>query len=453
MQAKLPEFVESLFEKFSKGSFEIYLVGGAVRDLLMERPIKDWDFTTNATPQEILSLFPKAFYNNKFGTVGIPEEAESESKKIYEVTTFRREIGYSDKRHPDKVVWGETLQEDLGRRDFTINAIALAIPPPTSHPITPIIIDPFLGQEDIKAKLIRAVGDPNKRFFEDALRMMRAVRIATEIGFAIEPKTFEAIKNNTSLINKIAKERIKDELLRILASNYPEEGIKLFFSSGLMEEILPELIRGYGMAQAKHHIYDVWTHSLLSLKNCPSRDPIVRLATLVHDIGKPVVAKGEGEARTFYNHEVVGASIAANFADRIRLSKDQKEKLVTLVRWHQFSVDERQTDSAIRRFIKNVGKENLDDILAVRTGDRLGGGARETSWRLEKYKKRIEEVQKQPFSLTDIKVNGKDVMEVLNTTPGPIIGKILNQLFEEVVEGKIKNRRNILLKRIQEFRQ
>lgn len=455
MQAKLPEFVLQILEKFQGNGFEIYIVGGAVRDLLMKREIKDWDLTTNATPQEILTLFPDAFYNNKFGTVCIPDE--SKTTEIYEVTTFRREIGYSDKRHPDKVVWGETLQEDLGRRDFTINAIALGVRPEGKKAREQEgnkfeIIDPFHGQKDLEAKLIRAVGDPYKRFSEDALRMMRAVRIATQIGFTIEEKTFEAVKINAGLIDQIAGERVRDELFKILETDSPADGINLLLSTELLGKIMPELSKGYGLAQAKHHIYDVYTHSEMSLKFCPSKDPLVRLATLLHDVGKPIVVKGEGEARTFYNHEVAGASIAANFANRIRLSKDQKEKLVTLVRWHQFSVDERQTDSAIRRFIKNVGKENLDDILAVRTGDRLGGGARETSWRLEKYKKRIEEVQKQPFLVADIKVNGKDVMEILNTTPGPMVGRILNQLFEEVVEGKIKNQRTSLLKRIEEIK-
>ncbi|MDO8551244.1 MAG: CCA tRNA nucleotidyltransferase [bacterium] len=458
MKLKVPESIQKLIEKFQNAGFEIYIVGGGVRDLLVERPVKDWDFTTNATPEDILSLFPDAFYDNKFGTVGIPLD-----NQIHEVTTFRREIGYSDKRHPDKVVWGETLEEDLSRRDFTINAIALRYAqgkPYTADqgkPSTLVgvdsfeLIDPFGGQKDLKEKIIRAVGDPEKRFREDALRMIRAIRIATELGFVIESKTFQAIKDNASLINQIAKERIRDELLRILQTDYPADGIAFLLSTGLLEEVIPELVRAYGVAQAKHHIYDVWTHSLLSLKNCPSKDPIVRMATLLHDIGKPVVVKGIGEARTFYNHEVIGASIAANLADRLRLSNKQKEKLVTLIRWHQFTVDERQTDSAIRRFIKNVGKENLQDMLDLRVGDRLGGGARETSWRLEKFKKRLEEVQKQPFSVTDLKVNGSDVMEVLNIPGGPKVGQILNQLFLEIVEDQKKNEREYLLKRIKEI--
>ena len=442
MNLELPEFVLKILEKFEKAKFEIYIVGGSVRDLLLDREIIDWDFTTNATPNQILEIFPKGFYDNKFGTVGISHPSSPEP---YEITTFRKEIGYTDRRHPDKVIWGKSLKEDLARRDFTINAMALQGKTPSE------LIDPFNGQKDLKAKIIRAVGDPNKRFSEDALRMMRAIRLATELGFTIEQKTFQAIQDNATLINQIAKERVKDELFKILKSDFPADGFTLLLSSGLLEQIMPELLKGYGMTQAKHHIYDVWTHSLLSLKNCPSKDPLIRLATLLHDVGKPVVAKGEGEKRTFYNHEVVGASIAGNTADRLRFSKKEKEKLVTLIRWHQFTCDERQTDSAIRRFIRNVGKENLSDMIDLRVGDRLGGGARETSWRLEKFKKRLVEVQKQPFSVTDLKVDGNDVMKILKIGSGPTVGKILETLFTEVVEDKTKNKREFLLKRIGEL--
>ncbi|MFZ5365947.1 MAG: CCA tRNA nucleotidyltransferase [Patescibacteria group bacterium] len=443
MKLELPEFVCQILEKFKACGFEIYIVGGSVRDILLGREVIDWDFTTNAPPVQILEIFPDGFYDNKFGTVGISHPS---SPYPYEITTFRKEVGYSDRRHPDKVIWGDTLEEDLGRRDFTINAMALRYAQGK-----PSLIDYFDGQKDLKARLIRAVGNPNKRFSEDALRLMRAIRLATEISFTIEPKTFQAIKENATLINQIAKERVRDELFKILKSDFPADGFTLLLSSGLLEQIMPELLKGYGVEQAKHHIYDVWTHSLLSLKNCPSPDPLVRLATLLHDIGKPVVAKGSGEKRTFYNHEVVSASIARNIGARLRLSKKQIGKLVILVRWHQFTCDERQTDSAIRRFIRNVGKENLQDMLDLRVGDRLGGGARETSWRLEEFKKRLLEVQKQPFSVTDLKVNGNDVMEILKIGPGPRVGKILEALFAEVVEDMKRNERKCLLKRIREI--
>jgi len=451
MKIKLPEFVSQILTKFQKAGFEIYLVGGAVRDILMKRKVNDWDFTTNAQPQQILEIFPDGFCDNKFGTVGIADE----NKKIYEITTFRKEIGYSDRRHPDKIIWGETLEEDLARRDFTINALALKIPLPTSHPSPITIIDHFNGQTDLKAKLIRAVGDPNKRFSEDALRLIRAIRIGTELGFSIEEKTFQAIKNNAGLINQIAKERIKDELFKILASDFPADGFIILRNSGLLKEILPELERAFEIPQqspGRHHLWDVGTHSIRSLQFCPSTDPLVRLAVLIHDLGKVATFKKHPDGTiTFYNHELVSTSIARNLSDKLRLTKKEKMRLVILVRWHQFTVDERQTDTAIRRFIRHVGKENLKDMLDLRVGDRLGGGAKETSWRLEKFKKRLIEVQKQPFSVTDLKITGNDVMKTLGIKPGPLVGKILNQLFKEVVEDKKRNDKKYLLGRIKEI--
>jgi len=452
---KIPAPVFNIFEKFTNSGYEIYLVGGGVRDLLLGRSLHDCDFTTNAHPETIQQLLPDSFYDNIFGTVGFIV-----GKEKYEVTTYRTEQGYTDKRHPDKVSWGTSLEEDLKRRELTINSMAIG--PLGQHTANSLqqsaisnqleLIDNFNGQEDLKNKIIRAVGNADERFSEDALRMMRAVRFASQLGFTIEPATFSAIQNNAQLLNQISKERIKDELFKILRSDYPAEGITLLLTSGLLQFIIPELIKGYGMSQARHHIYDVWTHSLMSLKNCPSKDPLVRLATLLHDIGKPIVAKGEGEDRTFYNHEVVGDKIVRNIAERLKFSKKEEERLITLVRWHQFTVDDRQTDSAIRRFIRNVGKENLEDMLALRVGDRLGGGAKETSWRLEKFKKRLEEVQIQPFSVTDLKINGKDVMEIIGIPSGPKVGQILNQLFEEVVEKKIENEREVLLERLKKLK-
>ncbi len=447
---KLPEFVLEIIKKFEKAGYEIYLVGGAVRDLLMNIPVDDWDFTTNATPEEILKVFPDGFYDNIFGTVGI---SHSSSPNPYEITTFRTEHGYSDHRRPTKVQWGKTLEDDLKRRDFTINALALKC---QMSNVKCQIIDPFDGQKDLDKKLIRAVGDANERFDEDALRMMRAVRIAAELGFIIEEKTFEAIKKNAALINQIAKERVKEELFKILASPNPYDGMLIFKNSGLMAEILPEMEKCFGVEQkspGRHHIYDVGTHSLMALKFCKSADPVVCFATMIHDIGKPQTYKKlPNGVITFYNHEVVSTRIAENIAERLRLSKKEKDKLVTLVRWHQFTVNENQTDSAIRRFIRNVGPQNLEDMLTLRVADRLGGGARETSWRLEEFKKRLIEVQKQPFTVQDLKIDGNDVMKVLRLRSGPKVGEILNQLFEMVVNKEIENKREILLKKLKELR-
>jgi len=445
MSLRIPQEVENLAKKFAGAGFELYVVGGAVRDYLMGKLIYDWDFATNGTPEQILEVLGEdAFYDNKFGTVGFPYK---EGERPFEVTTFRTETTYSDSRHPDEVKWGTTLEEDLLRRDFTINAMALQVGKEE-------IIDLYDGQKDIKKKLIRAVGDPIERFSEDALRMMRAVRIAAELGFTIENGTFEAIKMHVSSIQRIARERVRDELLKIMGSSYPHEGVLMLHSTGLMEEILPELSKTFGVEQkspGRHHIYDVGTHSLMSLKNCKSVDPIVRFATLIHDIGKPVTFKKSNKGLiTFYNHEVVGARIAKNIANRLRFSKKDTEKLWKLVRWHQFTVDEHQTDKAVRRFIKKVGTENIEDMLALRVGDRLGGGATETSWRLEEFKKRLIEVQKQPFSVHDLKIKGDDIMKELNIKPSPKVGEILNKLFEDVVEKRVENGKEALLARLKD---
>ncbi|HLD91953.1 MAG TPA: HD domain-containing protein [Patescibacteria group bacterium] len=442
MDFKLPAEVKDILSKFKKNNFEIYIVGGAVRDILMGKIVYDWDFTTNATPDEILKIYPDGFYDNLFGTVGISVEGFD---RPFEVTTFRTETTYSDNRRPDKVSWGKTLEEDLKRRDFTINAMAFD---------GEKIIDLYKGQDDLKDKLIRAVGDSNERFGEDALRMMRAVRIGGELNFKIEEKTFDAIKTNSTLINKIAKERIKDELFKILKSVNSYNGIVLLRESSLMQEILPELTKCFGIEQKspqRHHIYDVGDHLLMSLKNCKSEDPVTRFATLIHDIGKPQTYKKlDSGVITFYNHEMVSTKIAVNIADRLRFSAKEKDKFVKLVRFHQFTVDEHQTDSSIRRFLKNIDLENVEDMLALRVADRLGGGARETSWRLEEFKKRLVEVQKQPFSIKDLKINGKDVMKIQKIKSGPKVGEILEKIFDDVVKKKLQNEREVLLQKISE---
>jgi len=436
MKPKLSAPAIKILTKLSQNGFQAYVVGGAVRDLLTQTPTTDWDFTTDATPEQIQKLFPDSFYDNNFGTVGVKSE-----EKVLEITTFRSESGYSDRRRPDKVSWGKNLKEDLTRRDFTINAMAIDLQLK--------LTDPFYGQEDLKAKLIRAVGEADKRFQEDALRMMRAIRFASQLGFSIEPKTLAAITKNSSLIKQIACERIRDELLKILASPFPKDGIQLLFSTGLLNFILPELLMTRGVEQAGHHTKDVWNHSLDSLAACPSPDPIVRLATLLHDMAKPQVkASRTGKDITFYNHEVVGARMTKTISRRLRLSKKDSDLLWLLVRWHMFSYDPKMTDAAVRRFIKRIGRENINKMMFLRVGDRVGGGTQATSWRLRELRERIEKVLLKPFSISDLKVDGNDVMAVLNLKPGPKIGSILKKLFAEVLDNAAKNDREYLLKRI-----
>ncbi len=465
MEIILPDEIYKLLSKFSQANFKTYLVGGVVRDILLKRTHKDWDLTTEATPEQILELFPDGFNNNQFGTVGIPLKGEYESRdkslasnyspEILEITTMRKESNYKDSRHPEEVSWTKDINEDLARRDFTVNAMALSVIVSEAKQSLKII-DPFNGQDDLKAKIIKAVGDPSIRFKEDALRLMRAIRFASQLNFKIEEKTFKSIAENSSLIQNISWERIHDELFKILESDNAYQGAVLLKETGLLNYILPEVTDCFGIVQEgpKHdRIYDIGEHLFLSLKFCPSKDPLVRLAALVHDIGKKQTFRTDSSGNvTFYGHETVGANLSKKISERLRLSKKDSDRLYRLIRWHMFSVSEIQTDSAVRRFIKNVGLENIEDMMALRVSDRLGGGTpTETSWRTEEFKKRIKEVLKKPFAVSDLKISGSDVMEILQIKPGPKVGEILNKLFQEVLEDSTKNSREYLLEEIKKI--
>ena len=440
--------IEQITKKLTNSGFKIAIVGGAVRQILGDQQVTDWDLTTNAKPEEIQKLFEKSFYNNRFGTVGVPIP----DGLIVQITTYRTEEKYTDKRHPDVIVWGKSLEEDLKRRDFTINAMALRYA--QDKPLE--LVDLFSGQEDLENKIIKTVGNPHRRFSEDALRLLRAVRFAAVLGFSIEEKTQTAIKKNASLLSTISGERIRDEFFKIIESDNAVNGFLMLKDLGLLKIILPELEVCFAVEQKspkRHHIYDVGTHCILSLKNCPSKDTTVRFATLLHDIGKAKVAKVTEEGvRTFYNHEVVGGYLAKKVTDRLHLEKKQKDKLYKLVRYHQFSVNEKQTDKALRRFIRNIGVENIEDMMDLRIGDRLGGGLQQPeSWRLKLFRQRLKEVLKKPFKVADLKIDGNDVMKTLGIKPGPEVGRILNELFEEVADDKTKNTKDYLLKKLTEF--
>lgn len=461
MKEYIPPVVLDVYRAFQKAGYHVYFVGGCVRNLLMGKEPKDWDFATNAIPEEILKLFPNGFYDNAFGTVGIPTAIDNQ-EKVIEVTTFRTEHGFSDKRRPDRVEWGKTIEEDLGRRDLTINAIALRFaqgkPFDAQGKKSDIeIIDPYEGQKDIQKKIIRAVGDPTQRFQEDALRLMRAIRLAATYSFIIEDSTWQALITHAGLIKNISSERVMTELLRILESDYPYEGVMLLKNARLLEHILPELLEGAGVSQVRpgrHHTSDVFTHNLLSLKFCPAEDPIVRLATLLHDIAKPRVAATDTKGLViFHNHEIVGAKMAREICDRLKFSKKDRDKIVNLIRWHMFTVDEKITDAAVRRFIRRIGVENVQDMMDLRIGDRLGGGTQTAeSWRLKLFRKRIEDQLKPaPFSINDLAIDGNDIMKELNIKPGPKVGEILQRLFEEVDEDLSKNTQEYLITRLKQF--
>jgi len=459
MLSKIPNPVREILEKLQENNFEAYVVGGCVRDLLMDREPKDWDVTTNAKPEEIMEVFPDSFYENKFFTVGI--KTGDENIPIVEATTFRIEQKYSDKRHPDEVKFAETLAEDLGRRDFTINALAIGA---KSQPCLPAgrkskvksdfeIIDLFQGQKDLKNKTIRAVGNPDERFDEDALRMMRAIRFASELNFSIENKTLEAIKGNAKSLGYVAEERIKDELRKIILSDNPSEGIELLHKTGLLNYIIPELEKGYGVKQNRHHIYTIYKHNLLSLKFCPSAKLEVRLAALLHDIAKPQTKRGEGENATFYNHDHVGKKVAEKILKRLRFSNDVVDKTILLIDNHMFYYNPDEVgESSVRRLIKKVGLDNIKDLIDLRISDRLGSGVPKAKpYKLRHLEYIIDKVSSDAVSVKMLKINGNDLMKVLKIKPGPKIGAILDVLLSEVIEDAEKNNKKYLSQRALEL--
>ncbi|MCK5459496.1 HD domain-containing protein [Candidatus Parcubacteria bacterium] len=500
----IPKYIEITIKKLEKTGFEAYIVGGCVRDLLLCKKPKDWDITTNAKPEEILKIFPNSVYENIFGTVGVKIKEKDTTIAVVEVTTYRTETKYSDKRHPDSVKFTNELKKDLSRRDFTINAMAIKlnkgiiemfraehcknrktkcsarnigkiakqnVPRGTleksqnkmfraEHLLLSIekqelntIIDYFNGQKDLKNGIIKAVGDANKRFNEDALRMMRAIRFAVVLGFKIEKNTFQAIQKNSKLIKKIANERIKDEFIKILQSDQADFGVILLRRAGLLRYILPELESGVGVSQNKHHIYTVFQHLIRALKHCPSADYRVRLSALLHDIAKPQTKRGGGINATFYNHDIIGAKISAKIMKRLAFSKDDIKKVAHLIKNHMFyyNVDE-VSDAGVRRLVRKVGLENIKDLMDLRIADRLGSGCPKAKpYKLRHLEYLIDKVEKDPISVKMLKINGDDLIKTLKITPGPKIGAILDCLLSETIENPQKNTVVELKKRAKEL--
>lgn len=530
MTLKLPTDVLTILNALQKSGYQAYIVGGAVRDVLMhpDNQPTDWDFTTDATPEQIMEVFPESFYENEFGTVAITREHVAEqfglniedrgsriedqvgskviemetatkihesliqdssgqipdssdktpeprtqnleptkdyrlkTKDLLEITTFRSDGQYTDFRRPDSVTWGKSLDEDLQRRDFTINAMGIQVQGSGFKVQDDTkdyrleskdyqLIDPHGGQADLKNAVIKTVGDPNTRFQEDALRMLRAIRFSVQLNFAIDDSTWEAIVQHAPLLQHVSGERIRDEFLKMLGSDFPKEAIELLDETGLLEFVLPELLEAKGVEQGGHHNTDVWTHSIDALANCGSKDPIVRLATLLHDIAKPRTFNMINGKITFYNHEIVGSRMAKKIAERLRLSRKDIQRVFILVRHHMFYYQPHNTDASIRRFMRKVGLENINDIIDLRIGDRLGSGARETSWRFEEMKERMKEQLHQPFAIKDLAIDGNMLIEELGMKPGPEIGKVLNSLFEEVVENPELNEKQVLMEKAREL--
>ncbi|MES3031402.1 MAG: HD domain-containing protein [Patescibacteria group bacterium] len=438
----IPKEISSVVETLEKAGFEAYLVGGCTRDFLLGKTPKDWDITTNATPEEIIPLFPKTFYENNYGTVGVVNETtENISLKIVEVTPYRLESSYSDHRHPDEVKFSKSIEDDLKRRDFTINAVAVSL----SKGAIKDVVDPFGGLKDIKDKNLRAVGNASDRFKEDALRMMRAIRLATELGFTINIDTEKAIEMHASLIQKISMERIRDEFIRIIMSDSPKSGIELMERYGLLKFIVPELIVGKGIEQNQAHAFDVWEHLLRTVQHSADKKwPLdIRLSALFHDIAKPETRRVSKETKqfTFYGHEVSGSRVTKKILERLKFPVKLIDKVTKLVRWHMFFSDTTEISlSAVRRMIVNVGQENIWDLMNLRVCDRIGTGRpKENPYRLRKYQAMVEEALRDPVSVAMLKIDGNRIIEVTREMPGPKIGFILNALLEEVLDNPSLN--------------
>lgn len=444
-EANIPKEVIMVLAVLQGASFEAFLVGGCVRDMVMGVKPKDFDITTNATPEEIISLFPKTFYENTYGTVGVVTCGEDnlpvcsdETVKIVEVTPYRLESTYSDNRHPDNVEWSKNIVDDLQRRDFTCNAIAY-------NPVTGEIVDPFGGMDDINARIIRAVGSPDQRFNEDALRLMRAIRFMSQLDFDIHSVTRESIELNSHLLQNISRERVRDEFVKLIATDFPMRGIILMNQVDILKYIVPELEKGIGVMQNQAHSFDVWEHNLRTLQHAADKKwPLhVRLSALFHDIAKPETRRFSREKGdyTFYGHDVVGGRVTREIMNRLKFPKDITEQVSLFVRWHMFFSDTEQiTISAVRRLITNVGKENIWDLVNLRICDRIGTGRpKEEPYRLRMYESMIEEALQDPISLKMLKTDGKRIMDVTQETPGPKIGYVLHALFNEVLDDPAKN--------------
>lgn len=454
----IPQGIIWTLKQLQDAGFESYVVGGCVRDIFLGRNPHDWDLTTNAIPEEIIDVFEKTdrrvVYENNFGTVGIIDKQLDKNNPSYEIeiTPYRTEGTYSDNRRPDEVSFSSHINEDLMRRDFTINAMAY-------DPINDVLIDNYNGKADLRNSVIRTVGDANERFSEDALRIMRAIRFSSQLGFICETETLNGIRMHSDSLQNISIERIRDEFIKIVDAKYAMDGIISLHKLGMLKFIVPELEEGIGCEQGGIHSFDVWTHNLKSLQHGTNKNyPFyVKLSALFHDIGKPATrrkANGIGTKEwTFYGHEVVGARMTKVIMKRLKFSNDMIEKVVKLVRYHMFFSDpDAITLSAVRRMVKNVGPELIWDLMNVRTCDRIGTGRpKEKPYRLRKYHAMIEEVMRDPISVSMLKINGDIMIGEMQLQPGRKMGWVLHALLEEVLDDPSLNTREYLEKRTLEL--
>ena len=447
----IPSTVLSIANTLTNQGYNAYLVGGAVRDMLMGIKPNEYDITTNARPKDVQRIFKHTIpIGIKHGTILVIV-----NDMPVEITTFRSDGDYTDGRHPDNVIYADTIEEDLPRRDLTINAMAYDMSSNT-------LIDMFDGIEDIKNKKIRAVGNPYERFKEDGLRLMRAIRFATKLDFEIEASTLKAIFETKDMLKLIAYERIREEFNKILLSENVYNGFELMREAGILDIILPELMLGYGVDQNKFHKYDVYYHILNTVKNVEKLENddmtlIVKLAGLFHDIAKPIVQKNidKQEAAVYYNHEVVGSSVAKKVMRRFKYANSQIDMVSLLVRQHMFYYQDEWTDGAVRRFMCSIGLENIKPLLKLREADRIGSGKRKDkeSAAIPKLLKRIDKIIEAENAITvkALNINGDDLIKEFAIKPSPLIGRILHHLLDIILEEPHLNEYDILLEKSKEY--
>jgi tRNA nucleotidyltransferase (CCA-adding enzyme) len=436
----IPDSVQGLLERLWAHGHAAYVVGGSVRDALLGRPAADWDLASDARPDRILALFPGAIYENQFGTVAIRQ-----GSTIHQVTTFRSDHDYADFRRPHRVEFGDDIRLDLARRDFTVNAMAWGADAPSAPgPIVATgLVDPFGGAADARGRILRAVGDPATRFREDALRIVRAIRLATTLDFEIEPGTLRALGANADLVAHLSGERIAVELEKLLAAPTPSVGLRLLADTGVLAVISPELAAQRGVAQNKIEGEDLLDHTLRSVDAAPASRPVVRLAALLHDIGKPATI----EDGPFRGHETVGAEQASALLERLRMPRAVSERVVDLVRNHMFTYEPGWGDAGVRRFIQRVGRDTLEDLFALRAADNVGSGIDADSHGLDELRSRVREqlAAEVALDLRQLAVDGDDLMAELGLPAGPTLGRILDALLERVVSDPAANDRATLL--------
>lgn len=471
----IPEYIIQIGEELQKNNFECYLVGGSIRDILMGRKPDDFDLATNAYPEDLIKIFKKSIPTGaKFGTITVIVEDKSGENFEVQVTTYRSEEDYVGGRWPSKVEFAKTINDDLSRRDFTINSIALNVEKLdeiSGEDIEDILIDPFNGLNDLKENVIRAVRDPFERLSEDGLRAVRACRLASQLGFRIEDSTMKAIKQTNHVTAQVSIERFRDELIKMLIkSPKPSIGLDLLRESGILKIFIPELLEGIEIVQPEFHSDDVFTHSI---KTVDKAEDDIKLAALFHDIGKPRTRSEDEKGIHFYGHDIVGSEMTREIMKRLRFSNNEIERVVKLVRWHMFyypSADWRKenviendlqkddfgwTDGAIRRLIKNVGGEsNIDDLMKLRIADADSNPKNNFNpIELDALALRIADVRAKDMALTvkDLDINGNDLMENFKIEPSKEMKDILNYLLEKVIDDQSLNKKIDLLRLTKEY--